>query len=139
MVMFLKLNKIEIIGIISILLVVVLASGCTSSSDSSSTSDTQSSDTSSQSSSFQTVKFSGTGDSATQSFKWPGGLMRVNCTHSGDSNFIVHLVRSSDGDIEEFLVNEIGSYNGSRGVSVSSGEYLFDIQADGPWTITVSK
>lgn len=139
-----RLNTIEIAGILAILILVVFASGCTSSSGDSNSSNSQSSNpsnsqSSSSSSSFQTVNYTGTGDSATGSFKWPGGLMRVSATHSGDSNIIVHLVRASDGKIQEFLVNEIGSYSGSRAISVPAGEYLFDIQADGPWTITVTK
>lgn len=135
-----KLNLVKIVGILSILVLVVFASGCTSSSDDTNSSDSQVSDSSSsQSSSFNTKNFAGTGDSGTESFDWPGGLMRVSATHNGESNIIIHLVRASDGKVQEYIVNEIGSYSGSRAISVPAGEYLFDVQADGKWTITVSK
>ena len=51
-------------------------------------------------------------------------------THSGSSNFIVQAL----GDTSENLVNEIGKYSGK--VLVPAATLLFEIQADGNWSIT---
>jgi hypothetical protein len=54
-------------------------------------------------------------------------------THSGESNFIVHVFRA---DSEDLLVNKIGAYTGSR--PLFGGEpVVFDVDADGAWTITL--
>lgn len=50
-------------------------------------------------------------------------------------NFIVNL----DGPTEELLVNEIGSTSGVAAVPTEFGDYVFDIDADGPWSITVGQ
>ena len=90
-------------------------------------------------STFQPINLSGSGEKATQSFNWPGGMMRIEMTHNGDSNFIIHLVRTSDGEIQEFVENEIGPVNGSRVFSVPAGNYLLDVQADGKWNVIITK
>jgi hypothetical protein len=87
---------------------------------------------------FQPLTFSGTGNTATQSFSWPGGLMRVSFSHTGSSNFIIHLVSASDGSVQEYMVNEIGSVNGSRAFSEPAGTYILDIQADGTWNVKIT-
>jgi hypothetical protein len=40
----------------------------------------------------------------------------------------------------ELLVNEIGSFDGSKAIGIDApGLHLLDIQADGDWTITVEQ
>jgi hypothetical protein len=56
----------------------------------------------------------------------------VTAFHSGQSNFIVHLVGAGN---EEFLINEIGRYHGQTLMdSLPRGSYLLYVQADGAWT-----
>jgi PKD repeat protein len=58
---------------------------------------------------------------------------------AGSANFIV-LLLDDQGDWVELLVNEIGSFDGSKAIGIdASGLHLLDIQADGDWTITVEQ
>jgi hypothetical protein len=60
----------------------------------------------------------------------------VSATHTGESNFIVHLVGIGDTTGTEFLFNEIGRYRGQTLVdSMPRGNYLLAVQADGAWSI----
>jgi len=83
-----------------------------------------------------TNSFSGTGPTATSLFRMSGGARTFTLTHSGSSNFIVHLL-DMDGHVVEYLANEIGDYSGSTISGVDSGGYLLSIDADGPWSITI--
>jgi hypothetical protein len=82
----------------------------------------------------QPVMLSGRGQTATQPVTPPADVSVVTLSHSGRSNFIVKVFR--DGD-EELLVNEIGSYSGSRPLFGSSPA-TFDIRADGDWSILIT-
>ncbi len=74
------------------------------------------------------------------------GLTTFSLTHSGDSNFIIELF-SADGKVEEFLVNEIGSYSGKKAIGVKQGNiigarpgiHILSITADGNWTVSISQ
>jgi len=54
-------------------------------------------------------------------------------THNGTSNFIV-LVTCGGGT--DYAQNEIGKVDGSAVVKFSDGPCLWDVQADGEWTIS---
>lgn len=55
-------------------------------------------------------------------------------THNGDSNFAVWMYTTNQ---TELLANEIGSYQGKKLIELEEGEILlFDITADGDWSIT---
>ena len=90
------------------------------------------------------VSVTGSGCGVSQFFVLDEGLVTFKMSHDGDSNFIVHLY-SSEGSLEEFLANEIGSYSGKQAVSVKSsgfigpepGIYILSVTADGDWTIEV--
>ncbi|MEJ7842708.1 MAG: hypothetical protein WKF95_13150 [Rubrobacter sp.] len=86
-----------------------------------------------------TTSFSGNSAQATQLFELSGGLHRVELTHQGDANFIVDLLDDNGASVVPMgLVNEIGPFDGSRAMTVpGDGTYLFSVQANGPWTITV--
>jgi hypothetical protein len=58
------------------------------------------------------------------------GLMTVTATHSGDGNFAIWAYAEST----DLLVNEIGTFSGE--VLLPDGTFLFEIQANGPWTIS---
>jgi hypothetical protein len=87
----------------------------------------------------KTTRFSGNSQQATQLFELSGGLHRVQMTHQGNSNFIVDLLDENGASVVPMgLVNEIGPFDGSRAMQVpDDGIYLFSVQANGPWTITV--
>ncbi|WP_424359769.1 hypothetical protein [Methanocella sp. MCL-LM] len=83
------------------------------------------------------ISMSGTGPQASEFFYLKQGLTTFKLNHNGESNFIVHLV-DSKGNTEEYLVNEIGEFDGSKAIGVSkSGVYLISVDADGDWTISV--
>ena len=66
--------------------------------------------------------------------------MIVTLKHNGSRNFAVWLDNQATGDHEDLLVNEIGSWQGSRATSVTaSGKYLFEVNADGPWSIEITQ
>jgi len=86
-----------------------------------------------------TRRFSDDSPAATSLFRLSGGLHRVELTHEGDGNFIVDLLDENGASaVPMGLVNEIGPFEGSRAVRVpEDGIFLFSVEADGPWTITV--
>jgi autonomous glycyl radical cofactor GrcA len=85
------------------------------------------------------IALSGTGQKATSKFSLEKGLSIFRMTHDGDSNFAVWLL-DDEGDKVELLVNEIGEFDGSKAVGIKKqGDYIFDIGADGRWTITIEQ
>jgi len=82
-------------------------------------------------------KINGVGQQATEKFTLNKGLAVFKMTHNGSSNFSVKLL-DEQGDYIDLLVNEIGSFEGSKAVKIpQNGIYLLDIQADGSWTIII--
>lgn len=63
----------------------------------------------------------------------PSAVSIAQFTHTGQSNFIVHVYQSGGSDL---LINTIGSYRGSRPLSGSEPVTL-DIDADGAWSVEV--
>lgn len=59
------------------------------------------------------------------------GLKSTTLTHRGDSNFAIWGYSASNADL---LVNEIGNYSGE--VLLADGTFLFEITANGPWTMS---
>ncbi len=111
------------------------------------------------------VTFSGTGDSDTEPFTVPPGTYTVKADYEGTSKtgewafhwFTVRLKNIDDGDesklpkphpglkpgiiIWEFLDSEQANtgYYGTQSVRFDEGgTYLFQIKAEGPWTLTIS-
>ncbi len=79
--------------------------------------------------------FEGDETSATRQFKLLDGLCRIKLKHRGDSNFIVTLL-DEEGRPVGGIVNVIGNYEGSQAVKIkSTGTYIFDVRAGGPWSI----
>lgn len=82
--------------------------------------------------------FAGEGEKASDPFYLEKGLVRFEMSHDGDSNFAIWLL-DSKGNREDLLVNEIGEFDGSKAIGVSSSDvYLLDITADGNWRIEIS-
>jgi hypothetical protein len=79
--------------------------------------------------------FDGNGTTATEQFKLLDGLCKIKLKHRGSRNFIVDLL-NDEGKHVENVVNEIGNYDGSQAVKVKKeGTYIFDVIADGEWSI----
>ncbi len=89
-------------------------------------------------SSQSTRYFSGYGQEATESFYLERGLARFKIKNSGSGHFSIWLMDSKGNNLD-LLVNEIGSFDGSKATKVpKSGYYLLDVDADSSWSITVS-
>ncbi|NQV13385.1 MAG: hypothetical protein HQ530_03720 [Parcubacteria group bacterium] len=80
--------------------------------------------------------FTGSSPMATDLFKANKGLNKISLTHSGTSNFSVTLL-DKKGNYIELIVNEIGSFDGSKAVTLKDEIYIFDVQADGEWSINI--
>ena len=85
------------------------------------------------------LQYSGTGDSVLSDVALPEGYAyKITFTHDGKSNFIVKFI---NGDRTDHLVNKIGAYAGTvllENGSTAARTGIFEIKADGNWTITVS-
>lgn len=85
------------------------------------------------------IEYSGIGQRASLTFMLEEGLSIFTLTHKGQSNFSVFLM-DSNGQKIELLANAVGSFNGSKAVEISKkGTYLFDISADGEWSIKIEQ
>ena len=84
------------------------------------------------------TSFSGQGGAATELFSMNSGLKRINFSHQGEMNFIVTLLDSEGREVEFALANDIGTVETSTTATIpQDGIYLFQVEADGPWTIDV--
>lgn len=82
------------------------------------------------------VVLSGVGQTATDPVQLPSPISVATLMHEGSSNFAVWLYQ--DGQRLDLLVNEIGRFQGRRPLIRSvdpDRPVVFDIEADGPWTI----
>lgn len=84
------------------------------------------------------LEFSGSGDHATEIFTTQQKLLRVDLSHTGESNFAVWL-KTDQGEDEELMANKIGTYEGSRFFIPPAGDYLLDIDADGSWNVVIEQ
>jgi hypothetical protein len=87
---------------------------------------------------FKDVVLKGKGKKVAK-FKIPEDAVAIAViSHKGRSNFIVHSLDAS-GELVDGLVNEIGNYTGTVLFDSDAGEHsvAFEIDADGPWTITI--
>ncbi|MEK7612120.1 MAG: hypothetical protein AAB407_02150 [Patescibacteria group bacterium] len=79
---------------------------------------------------------SGTAQQATQLVTIQKGLATFALTHNGSRNFSIWLMDKNGGNVD-LLVNTIGPFNGSKAVQIpKTGIYLFNVDADGAWTIS---
>jgi len=88
--------------------------------------------------------FTGKGDSVSSPFTLEKGTVKFEMTHDGYSNFAMWLY-DSEGRRVDLLVNEIGTFEGSKVVGVtgqilgaSPGIHYLDITADGNWKVVIS-
>jgi len=81
---------------------------------------------------------SGTGQTATQPFSIAGGLTIFAAQCSCRANFAVEIDNAT-GSRVDIPINVIGSYNGAVAEGLPQGNYVLNITADAPWTVTVSQ
>jgi hypothetical protein len=78
---------------------------------------------------------SGTGQQASELFPLSAGLAVFELEHQGSGTFSVRLL-NREGAVVEVLAEAQGPFRGSKAVRVPrAGEYLFDVRADGAWSI----
>jgi hypothetical protein len=83
------------------------------------------------------TEFSGTGRTGlTKAFTLGAGPITFKGSHKGQGNFSVVLT-GEGGQHEGLLFNVIGAYTGTYRKIVTPGVYYLDVQADGPWTVTI--
>ena len=86
---------------------------------------------------FTPIILSGRGQTATDLFYLPQGLVRFEMTHDGESNFAVQLL-DDQGRYKSLLANEIGTFQGSKAERIDrAGMFLLNIDADGIWKVTI--
>lgn len=77
-----------------------------------------------------TETLSGSGDDVAILDPASSGFKSTTLTHNGDGNFAIWTY----GETTDLLVNEIGAFSGE--VLLTSGTFLFEITANGPWSIS---
>lgn len=81
--------------------------------------------------------FSGEGRDLTKSFPLAEGTAVVEFEHRGSGSFVVQLVGEDRTAIDEIARGQ-GTFGGSKAIRIAqSGNYMFDIEAPGRWTVRV--
>jgi hypothetical protein len=83
------------------------------------------------------VTFTGSSDLVTMPFAAKGALT-VSWTNSGAGNFIVELAYATDGNFADSVANLIGKSTGSAQLINHQGPFALEVNANGPWTLTVT-
>ena len=81
------------------------------------------------------VVIEGSGQTVTDPVTPPAPVSQVALVHQGESNFIVTVFKPDGTD--EVMVNAIGSYSGLRPLIGETGEYTFEVNAEGNWSISL--
>ncbi|MBB1513572.1 TM2 domain-containing protein [Tessaracoccus sp. MC1627] len=85
---------------------------------------------------FATITQSGTGDSVIQ-LPAEAEAALVTATHKGSANFVLQTLDGSN-QLDDLLVNEIGTYSGTVSYGLMGGEpTMLQITADGSWTVQI--
>lgn len=89
--------------------------------------------------SFNTITLTGRGDDTVNINKPKGPAIAQISTTATSGNFIVSNY-NEDGESLDLLVNEIGSYSGTRAIDLLEPEKTtrFEVNASGSWTIKIS-
>jgi hypothetical protein len=86
------------------------------------------------------INLPGNGPTATDPFDLESGLAIFRMPYEGERNFIVRLLGEPGAQADGVLLaNAIGSFTGSQAAKTEAGQHLLDIQASGPWTITIEQ
>lgn len=94
---------------------------------------------SSESATEHAIHLNGSARQATQKFELQAGLAVIQVRNEGKSNFVVGLVDAQGEQIAN-LFNEIDEFSGRRAFNIAkSGTYLLDVDATGPWSLTIEQ
>jgi hypothetical protein len=83
------------------------------------------------------IVLSGTGADITADVAVTGGLLITSMSHTGSSVFAVTLKDAATGEYAASMGFSVGAYEGTRAALVDPGNYFYEVEADGPWTLTV--
>jgi hypothetical protein len=85
------------------------------------------------------TKLTGDGNQETDPMELKKGVYVVQTIHQSAGNIMVDVYDQDDSWLG-IMVNETGGYNGYTVLTIdSTGEYYFDIVADGPWSIALEQ
>lgn len=83
------------------------------------------------------LSFSGSGRiGLTDSFTLTAGRRYFRGTHDGNSYFVVYLT-DLKGERERLIFRHNGTFEGTYNYFMPAGEFHFDVEADGNWTLAV--
>lgn len=85
------------------------------------------------------INLSGNGQTATDPFELETGLAIARMSYQGDRNFIVQILDENGSRAGQSLANMIGSFEGSQAIQTKAGQHILDVQASGPWEITIEQ
>ena len=80
--------------------------------------------------------YSGNGTSISPFFHSDGGLLVIGGTYQGDGRVAIRL-RDANGQVVEQIANQVGTFTGSKGVSVNPGIYFLELYGNGNWSVNV--
>ena len=86
---------------------------------------------------FEAVTIEGAGDDIIDVPVVDDYILVATFTHRGQSNFAVTSYDQA-GNRLDLLVNEIGSYQGTVPYNFEGSPAEFEVNADGPWTVTIN-
>jgi hypothetical protein len=85
-----------------------------------------------------TTNVKGSGQIVTGVFTATTSRVVVSTTHSGESNFIVKIIKYNGTKTYDYesVTNEIGNYSGQKIINLTKGtKYYIYVRADGDWTV----
>lgn len=86
------------------------------------------------------IALSGNASQATDFFELEEGLAVFRFSHQGQMNFIATLLDEQGTEVGYALGNEIGNVESSSALRIQrAGRYVLDVDADGPWSATVTQ
>jgi hypothetical protein len=86
------------------------------------------------------IVLSGEASQATDFFELEEGLAVFDFSHQGQMNFIATLLDEQGTEVGYALGNEIGTVESSSALRIQrAGRYVLDVDADGPWSATVTQ
>ena len=86
------------------------------------------------------IDLSGNASQATDFFELEEGLAVFDFSHQGSANFIASLLDEQGTEVGYAIANEIGTIDSSSALRIpQAGRYVLDVDADGPWSSTVTQ